>query len=171
LEDDLAKFLVDKVLIDLSRAYSSFRGLIDICISGPASDVKIDYVRHKYRFGTVKSGIGYCAILDGDMKGEAQFSEIASDENVAFLFPHKAPEKFLVEAFLEHNSNATLEAFLKTDNHHASFGKMVDLNLASDKSDARNQCFESFKKTTEYEIFFKELSEFLMGVVARFSEP
>lgn len=171
LEDDLAKFLVDKVLIDLSRIYSSFRGLIDICMSGPASDVKIDYARHKFRFGKVKSGLGFCAIFDGDMKGKVQFADIAADENVMFMFPQDAPEKFLVEAFLESNPNPQLSAFLAADNHHAAFGKMVDLNLASDKSDARNQCFEAFKNTPEYETFFAELSEFLRGVVQRFSDP
>ncbi|MDE3029512.1 MAG: hypothetical protein KGH84_14080, partial [Paracoccaceae bacterium] len=155
----------------ISNIHPSFTQLLDILQSGAASDVATDFNRHKFRYGKIKDGTGYCAVLDGDMLNKPEFVDLASDVNAHFILPYEAPEKFLVSAYLNQSPSPALYSFMQNDNHHAAFGKMVELNLATDKSDARNLCFNAFRESAGYSDFFDGLRDFLMGVVSRFSDP
>lgn len=170
-EDSLASFLIKKVVVKLAERYAHFGKLINIVESGPASDVAVDFKRHKFRYPQVVNKIGFAAVFDGDMKGKSSFSELDKEENIYFIFPFDAPEKFMARAYLKLQPNTELEIFLQNDNHHAFFGQMVKLGLATDHSDARNICYDAFSSSSDFDKHCDELEEFLVAVATRFSDP
>jgi len=169
-EDDIAEFLIKKRLIELNKTSKNFDRLFQILRSGTADMVKTDLCRQKHHFDPSLKMLGYCAVIDGDYANKGGFKELSlPNENLIFLFPHKAPETFLIEAYLGENPNAELESFVKTVNKHALFQKMVDLGLASDKGDARNLCYNSFCKTADFTHHQQELDNFLHEMEKKFS--
>lgn len=170
-EDDLAEFLIKKVATEVSKEHKNFARLFEIIRSGPANMVKTDYERHKHFFDQLRNKIGYCAVFDGDHRNKAGFKELGeSDSFVHFLKPDTAPEVALAKAYLALYPNVELEAFLNADNHHAFFQKMVDMNLAVDKGDAKNKCYTSFEASTGYTAHFEALKAFLIKTATHFSE-
>ena len=170
-EDDLAAFLIKKVATVVSKEDKNFKRLFEIIRSGPANMVKTDYERHKHFFDQLRNKIGYCAVFDGDHRNKDGYKELAdTDEFVHFLKPDTAPEVALAEAYLASNPNDELKAFLDSDNHHAFFQKMVDMDLVADKWDARNKCYTAFEVSPEYDTHFEALKAFLIETAAHFSE-
>lgn len=86
-----------------------------------------------------------------------------------FIYPYEAPEKFLVRAYLSDNSHNELHASLEHSDHHSLFQAMVNFSLASDPSDARSRCYESFKDTPEFTLHDQNLTTFLAYVLRDFS--
>lgn len=170
-EDDLAAFLIKKVVIEIGKVHPHFARLVEVIISGPASQVKNDFVRHKFRYSQVRNKIGFAAVIDGDMKNKADFSDLLAEENCCFLMPEQAPEKFLISAYLNASPHQQLQVFLNNDNHHAAFNKMAEYGLAADAEDAKQICYTAFKASAEHADHFTVLKSFLMGVVTRFSSP
>lgn len=171
-EDDLANFLISQTLTDISQEYRYFQRLINIVESGPASAVKTDYERHKHNYTWIRGKIGYCAVLDGDMKDKSDFSSYFGNaaERVHFLFPYEPPEKFLVRAYLSKYPNANIESALEHTNHHTLFNAMVTEGLATDTMDARNRCHGAFLGTAEHKKQHDELRSFLLAQATYFSE-
>lgn len=170
-EDDLAEFLVKKVATEISKERKNFARLFEIIRSGPADTVKTDYKRHKYFFDQLRNKIGFCAVFDGDHCNKAGFKELVNQENfVHFLKPDTSPEKALAEAYLALNPNDELKAFLVADNHHAFFQKMVDMDLAADRGDAKNKCYSAFEASHEFNDHFESLKTFLIETARHFSE-
>lgn len=169
-EDDIAEFLIKKRLVEQNKTSKNFDRLFQILRSGPADMVKTDLCRQKHHFDPNLKMLGYCAVIDGDYADRGGFKELAfPEENLIFLYPHKAPETFLVEAYLKENPHSELESFTTTVNKHALFQKMVDLGLASDKGDARNLCYSSFCKTADFTVHQEELDRFLRHMATQFS--
>lgn len=170
-EDDIAEFLIRKVSTELSKEYKNFNRLFDIIKSGPADMVKLDFERHKIHDLQVRNKIGYSAVIDGDLSQKSPYKEFfeQNDDVVAFISPEEAPEKFLGKAYLSTYPNQELEAFLIADNHHAFFQKMVQLDLATDKNDAKNRCYTAFEGSEKYDSHFTSLKDFLLGVAKRFT--
>lgn len=163
-EDDLALFLISKVMIEISKEDKFFARRFEVIRSGPANQVANDYNRHKYYFEQLRNKIGYSAVLDGDqISRKAELNIEDDDDKVAFIFPFIAPEKFLAEAFLTANPDEVLSAYLSGHNHHGFFGKMVDLEMAATEVDARSMCYDAFKKSDHFEEHFRSLSMFLKG--------
>ncbi|TQM92404.1 AAA family ATPase [Roseinatronobacter monicus] len=170
-EDDLAEYLITMVATEISKEHKNFRRLFEVIRSGPANMVKTDYERHKFFFNQLRNKIGYCAVFDGDHHNKPGFKELGdADKFVHFLKPYTAPEVALAQAYLASYPNAELQAFLGADNHHAFFQKMVDMDLAVDKADARNNCYSAFKASAEFALHFDSLKEFLMNTATHFSE-
>lgn len=169
-EDALAEFLVKKVATEVSREHKNFTRLFEIIRSGPANMVKTDYQRHKHFFDQLRNKIGYCAVFDGDSRDKAEFKELRdSDKLVHFLKPYTAPEVALAEAYLALYPNDELKAFLDADDHHGFFQKMVDMNLAVDREDAKNKCYTAFEGSSEFPAHFNALKAFLMDTATHFS--
>lgn len=168
-EDDLAEFLIRKVMIEIAKEHKNFSRLFEIIRSGAASEVKNDYERHRFFFSQIRNKIGYCAVIDGDHRHKTGFKELSDEEFVHFLTPYKAPEKALGKAYLDNYPSEELETFYGADNHHAFFKKMVSLDLATSVEDAKNVCYTEFKSSHEYEQHFSELKDFLIRVASKFS--
>ncbi|MFA5375523.1 MAG: AAA family ATPase [Dehalococcoidia bacterium] len=170
-EDEEAEFLIKSVIISLSAGHKHFDRLINVIKSGPANEVKNDYERHKRNFNQMSSRIGFCCVFDGDYRTDPAYSSYYQNpsEFSAFIYPYKAPEKFLVEAFLQNHPNQQLNSALTFIDHHSLFEKMVQLSLAQDVTDAKSQCFSSFRNQPEYMRFEADLEAFLINTVHHFS--
>lgn len=171
-EDDIAKFLIKKIIQKLSEEYEYFGRLIQIVESGPADQVKNDYIRHKRNFSQLRNKIGFAAVFDGDQKSHPDFSHFFNNqsERATFIYPFEAPEKFLVRAYLKKKQNPELASALAHTDHHSLFQAMVNLELASDINDARNLCYDAFTKTQEYIKHRNDFSGFLIDATKHFSE-
>lgn len=150
-EDSLGDFLVSKALLS-SGVGRDFIRLVNIIRSGPVDQVANDYVRHKRNFAQYRNKVGCCAVIDGDYAADPNYSSYVGDATqfVGFIYPHEAPEKFLVRAYLSSNQNAALQTLLSQSNHHSLFGEMVRLGLAADENDARSQCYLAFSLSADY---------------------
>ncbi len=170
-EDELAQFIINKALVKLTENYPHFQKLVDVIRSGPANEVKNDYERHKRNFPQYRNQVGYCGVFDGDHKDHPRYSGYFENpnEDILFLYPYDAPEKFLVRAYLGPNPNAELAAALQHSEHHALFQLMVNLGLAADSSDARSICYTAFEQSPEYAKHYRDLSAFLMRVATKYS--
>ena len=171
-EDDLAAFLIGKILQKLSSIYQYFSRLIQIVESGPVNQVKNDYVRHKRNFSYLRNKVGYAAVFDGDYKDHHDYAVYFQNdsENTCFIYPYEAPEKFLVRSYLNSFPNTELQSALVHTDHHCLFQEMVNLNLATDVSDARSSCYSAFKTVPEFNKHAADLESFLKTVVKHFTE-
>jgi len=171
-EDEIAEFIISNVLVEINRTNKHFKRLINIIISGPADQVKNDYVRHKFHYKQLRLKVGYCCIFDGDYKEDPLYSVYHNnpEEFTFFLYPYTAPEKFLVESFLFVNPHEELASAYKHTDHHALFNSMVDFGLATDEKQALNKCWDAFKTRAEYSKLFKDLKKFLIQTTKHFSE-
>ena len=167
-EDSLAGFLIRKIIVKLSDTYPAFNKLINLIEVGPADKVKDVYLLHKQIFPSMLPKIGYCSVIDGDYFNKPGYQELSKDD-VFFLYPYEAPEKFLGKAYLDASPNQKLQAFLLNANHHNFFQKMVEEGFATDIEDARNLCFDAFKSTAEYEKLEYDLYRFIERQARRFS--
>ena len=170
-EDDLASFLITKVLSRISASYPQFYKLYNLITSGPINEVKNDYCRHKRNFDQYTDKTGYCAIFDGDYHSDLNYSIVADTEGelATFIFPYEAPEKFLVRSYLATHKSQELSAAFIHINHHQLFQKMVELGLATDSHDARALCYAAFETTPEYTRHYDNLERFLKSTVSHFS--
>ena len=171
-EDDIAAFLIRKVIQGIGCSDDHFSRLYQIIKSGPVDQVKNDYVRHKRNFPQLQNKIGYAAVFDGDYKDHPLYSNYFnnSSEEVCFLYPFEAPEKFLVRSFLRLKPNPELQSALAHTDHHSLFQEMVNLGLAADIGDARGRCYDAFEKASEYSKHKLDLTEFLVLLAEKFSE-
>lgn len=171
-EDELASFLISKVLTKISERYPQFHRLFNIVTSGPINEVKVDYCRHKRNFEQYSDKIGYCAVFDGDYAADTTYKCIVNSlsDFALFLSPYEAPEKFLVQAYLTNHSSPQLAAALVQINHHDLFTKMIELGLAADNMDARGICYTSFEGTACFIEHYNRLEHFLKTVISHFSQ-
>lgn len=171
-EDELAAFLIQKAMAQVSLEHPHFSRLVNLIQSGPINEVKNDYIRHKRNFGQYRNRIGYGAVFDGDHIDHPEYSSYFgnNDENVQFLYPYDAPEKFLIRAYLSQHPNAQLRSALDHSDHHSLFQQMVNLGIAADIPDARGQCYTAFENSPEFTKHYAELRDFLVRTVRKFSE-
>jgi predicted ATPase len=170
-EDELAKFIIRKIMVDINSTHKHFDRLFNIITSGAVNEVYDDYKVHKKNYRQLTLKMGYCCVLDGDSKHDQRYSHLEEEHDFGFfLSPHTAPEKFLVNAFLKENPNNELSTALNNSDHHTLFNKMADLGLASDYNDARSICWGYFTETEQFTTLKNELSDFLIKVAKHFSE-
>lgn len=168
-EDSVASFCVKKLLVAINEEKRYFDRYINVVESGPASAVKNDYQRHKYLFEQMTQRIGYCCVLDGDMRNNPDFQDLQSDSLAFFLCSNEAPELFLCRSFLEHHPNKKLHSFITMENHHAVFQEMVTLGLAVNTEDALSECWKEFSLSDEYVKLLESFKKFIFNVVLKFS--
>ena len=170
-EDFLACFLIKKIIAKITQNHPAFNRLVNIVTSGPAKQVKDDFLAHRRLYEKMLPKIGYCCIFDGDHKDKDGYKEFYDngDEGVFFLCPYEAPERFLARAYLERHPNAALESFIAYQDHHQFFSEMERQGIASDENDARNQCFSAFAETAAYATFLDQLYSFITNRAIYFS--
>jgi predicted ATPase len=170
-EDTEAEFIIKNMLVKINQTKKNFDKLVNIIISGPIDQVKNDYLRHKKNFPYMRLKIGYCCVFDGDHITHTDYSMYHQNQNefTFFLYPYVAPEKFLVQTYLDAYPNSQLNTALAYTDHHALFQEMVNLGLASDKFQARQLCWDQFKTTAEYQQFENDFTPFIINTVSHFS--
>ena len=170
-EDDIAHFIIKKLLVKLNSEYNYFDRLVNVIESGPANMVKNDYERHKKNFDQMRLKIGYACIFDGDYKSKPDYSKYHknSNENSLFLYPYTAPEKFLVKAYLNEYPNAVIQTALNISDHHTLFLEMTNEGLATDEKDALMKCWDCFEKTPEFRLLENTFNEFIINVAQEFT--
>lgn len=170
-EDSLACFLIKKIISKINQNHPAFNKLVNIVTSGPANQVRDDFLTHRRLYDKMLPKIGYCCIFDGDYKDKDGYKEFYDngDEGVFFLCPYDAPEKFLARAYLERHPNAVLNSFIVHQDHHQFFSEMERLGVASDENDARNQCFSAFTETADYATLEEQLYNFIKNRAIYFS--
>lgn len=171
-EDDLADFLISKIVVMLTAKYPQFNKLINIIRSGPVDQVENDYLRHKRNLSQYRNKVGCCAVFDGDYKSDPKYSNYYNNpsEHTFFLYPYEAPEKFLVRAYLNKAPNQELAAALVHSNHHSLFQAMENFGLAVNKEDALEKCYAAFEGSPEFSKHEHDLSNFLVSVATHYSE-
>jgi len=150
-EDDLAEFLISKACLSAPAGRDMIR-IVNIIKSGPVDQVATDYRRHKRNFTQYRNKVGCCAVIDGDYISDPIYSSYIGDPDnfVGFIYPHEAPEKFLVRAYLANRPNPQLQTLLGQADHHSLFAEMVRIGLAADEQDARNDCYREFSQSADY---------------------
>lgn len=169
-EDELSEFLIAKALLSGNEGHGIMR-MVNIIRSGPVDQVESDYKRHKRNFEQYRNKIGYGAIIDGDYYTDKRFSSYAENtaELVGFIYPHAAPEKFLISSYLQSKPNARLRAMLEHDDHHGLFLGMASLGLAADAADARNICYACFAGAAEYKRHVEDIINIVNAAIRMFS--
>jgi len=170
-EDTESEFIINNILVEINKTKKNFSRLINIIKSGPINEVKNDYMRHKRNYSQMKFKIGYCCVFDGDYRNDPAYSSFHDNpsEYSFFLYPFKAPERFLVQAYITANPNRQLQVALGNIDHHSLFQEMVTLGLCTDKSQARQVSWDAFKATSEYATLETSIKSFLFKTVTDFS--
>lgn len=170
-EDTEAEFIIKNLLVDLSISKKYFNRLVNVIKSGPADQVKNDYERHKHNYSQMRFKLGYCCVFDGDYHNDSKYSQYLTQEEFSlFLYPHIAPEKFLVKSYLDISPNPLLQTALTHDDHHSLFSKMVSIGLAVDVNQAKQECWNAFKRSSDYEILKDNFQQFILKTIQSFSE-
>lgn len=171
-EDDLAKFIIKSMLITINQQFKYFDRLVNIIKSGPINQVKNDYESHKRIYEQMVIKIGYSCVFDGDHISHPSFSNYYSnpEEHSFFIYPHKAPEVFLVEAFLKTKHSNKIESALSLTDHHSLFHEITNEGFATDPTSARNMCWNLFTNTSEYKKLFNDFYNYIINTVKYFSE-
>ena len=171
-EDEEAKFIIRNLLININSRYRNFDRLVNIISSGPINEVKSDYERHKRNYGQMRMKIGYACVFDGDYKNDPNYSNYHDNnsEFSFFLYPYMAPEKFLVSAYLRNYPNQQLQSAYNYNDHHTLFQEMAHFGISADRDQARNVCWDEFKRSPEYTRLCDTFEEFIVRTVKYFSE-
>lgn len=167
VEDNLAKWVLLRVIDLLNAKMPGFAHLINIIVCGCADNTFNSYLFLRDHYRELKPKCGYACVLDGDQRG-AHASNLSEDDILSFLPGNEAPEKILVGAFLADNPNKSLEYHLKS-NCHCLFGKMQEFGICSDLDSARLLCWKSFESSQSGQKSIKELCDFLIMACKRFS--
>lgn len=169
-EDDIAKGIIRSLLIKINEEKKGFDKLVNIVMSGPKDEVRNDYERHKRNFSQLLPKKGFCCVFDGDVFNDKVYDKYKKDEEFSFfLYPYREPEYVLLSAYLEKTPNPALSYFIKHDDIHQGFSKMVELGLAADAKDAYSKCWMVFTKTADYNTLFEQFKGFIFRVIQYFN--
>ncbi|MEN8369341.1 AAA family ATPase [Acinetobacter bereziniae] len=165
-EDDIAKFIIKKILsnINKSNIYTNIIDLVNIIVSGSADKTYNFFNVHKETYPFKKIKTGYACILDGDMR-----SEYPDEENLHFLYSNYSPEKFLTEHYLQNNPNPNLNYHLQYSDNHCLFEKMIELQIATSKNEAFELCWNEFEHSDFGISYIQELEEFITSMLNKYS--
>jgi predicted ATPase len=171
-EDNEAEFIINSLLTELNKSHKNFHKLVNVIKSGPINQVKNDYEMHKRIYPQLRIKTGYACVFDGDYVDNSDYSFYHENQNEFsfFLYPYMAPEKFLVNAYLNQNPNDRLQSALNFSDHHTLFQEMTNFGLAADRNQARNHCWDIFKQTSDYTKLERTFNIFIKRTVKYFSE-
>lgn len=173
-EDDIAKKIILKAVSEINEIqHINLNRLINIIVSGSASQTFENFTVQKRIFAQLKIKIGCACVLDGDKKEEKTRSGenvYPAQKNLFFLYSREAPEKFLLRCYLESNTNEKLQYHIEQSNAHCLFDKAVEENVSTNITDLFEKLWDHFANTSDGKIFIDELKKFLIDVCKNFSE-
>lgn len=174
VEDRIAKKIVEKAISKIQKNYrlQHFKDLINIIISNGAKEAYENFEVHKRTYEHKKIKAGYACILDGDQKKQMKERDKLQphDDLLHFFYSDKAPEVFLIEAFLQKHPNPTMRYHVGQSNPHVLFRKMVETSLAMSEDDAFEKCWEIFSNSHEGDQYFESLMNYILYVAKYFSK-
>lgn len=173
-EDDVAESIILKAIANIIREkkVTNFHLLINIIVSGSVDTTYANFLAHDRTYKKKKIKVGYACVLDGDAKAlkTTKGGRLYPDQKgLMFLYSEKAPEMFLLEAYLQANPNDTLEYHVRNSNPHVLFEKMVEQGIAVDTKAAFELCWDCFQSTEVGAKYFEELKTFLVDIAKEFS--
>ncbi len=167
VEDDVSKEIIKRAISEVTTINPGFNRLIRVVIIGSA-DKTFNY------FKTRKDVIAQepytskpACVLDGDMSSAVRDDgalKYPAQNDLFFHYSNLAPEKMLLQEYLNLHPNPTLQYHLENSNPHCLFQKMVDEGFAVDKRDAFSQCFSAYRNMTAGDVHFNQLKAFLVGL-------
>lgn len=169
VEDDLAKWIVSKVISKVNGRIPGFSHLVNIVVAGDADKTFGAYRFLREHFRDLHPKCGCVCVLDGDQRNRFG-AQAAREDGLFFLFGIDSPEKGLLRAYLENEPNTTLTYHLQVSNPHCLFQKMCELGVCVNVEEARQVCWDSFSESETGVHFVNELSEFLIRSCQHYSE-
>ncbi|RZK25586.1 MAG: hypothetical protein EOO43_05135 [Flavobacterium sp.] len=173
-EDSEAKKIIQKALSSIQSQHKlyNFSSLVNIIASGSGSRTHSHYTSHKETYPFKKIKTGYACILDGDqknLKDKTGTPIFPVEEGLHFLYSDESPEKFLVRVYLADNPDINLQYHLNNSNVHSLFEKMIERSICTTKDEAFEKCWDIFEKTTDGQLYFEELQNFIINMVKKYS--
>lgn len=168
VEDDLAEWILVRVINKINSTLPGFYHLINIVECGGANDTYLYYCFLRDHYGKLKPKCGYACVLDGDKKEEYN-PKLSEDDTVSFLPGMEPPEKFLMAAYLSNNPNEVLQYHYASSNVHCFFSKMQEQGLCADEETAKNLCWAAYESSQEGQQAIQEMTSFLINTCKKFS--
>src|SRR5690606_16463669 len=173
-EDKEAEKIIKKAIsfLQTSKGLYNFSNLVNIIVSGSGDKTYSYYTSHKETYPFKKIKTGFACVLDGDrksLKDKAGNPSYPVEDGVHFLYSNDSPEKFLIREYLQTNPNPTLQYHLDNSDPHSLFQKMIENSICTTKDEAFDICWESFIKTSNGQIYFDELQNFLIEITKKYS--
>lgn len=166
VEDDLAKWIVTRIINKVNTTVPGFYHLINIVICGSADRTYSSYCFLRDHYNDLKPKCGYACILDGDKRDEYI---ISPDDNISFLPGNEAPEKVMFGSYLANNPSQGLQYHLTSSNPHCLFSKMQEQGICSDEETAKNLCWSAYEASTDGQQAIQKLSNYLIDICKKFS--
>lgn len=164
VEDDISHWIIDKAINEINAANPGFACLIKIYEIGAADKTYNCFQQQLDLRGMGQNGAKPLCILDGDMREIKDSSgnfRYPTQADLFFHFSDLAPEKMLLEKYLECNPNESLQYHLDNSNPHCLLEKIVESGLVSSRKEAFNLVFESYKTSPDGAVHYDELKTFL----------
>jgi len=168
VEDDVSAMIVNKAIDAINTDNAGFARLMNVIQVGSADKTynyfKTRQLLRKYEPLTPKP----ICILDGDMcdkcdsQGQLRY---ASENDLFFHFTNLAPEKMLLQHYLEINQNTALSYHFENSNPHCLFEKMIEEGVATNKTDAFEKCYQAMIATPTGREYIDKLKSFLIQAV------
>lgn len=168
VEDDLAKWIILRVINKINFTIPGFYHLINIVECGSANDTYSYYCFLRDHYGELKPKCGYACVLDGDKKAEYS-PKLSQGDTVSFLPGTEAPEKFMLAAYLSNNPNEILQYHYTTSNVHCFFSKMQEQGLCADEETAKNLCWSAYETSQDGQQAIQDMTSFLINTCKKFS--
>lgn len=158
VEDDVSKMIVLKAIEEINDENHNFSRLINTIIVGSAQKT-YDYFKNRQSLRVQEHNVSKVAcILDGDMEGDTRFPQ---EESLFFHYSDVAPEKMLLQFYLQSSPNQALQYHLEKSNPHCLLSKMVEQGISANENVAFQTCFQKYRNSQDGSAHFKNLKEFL----------
>lgn len=168
VEDDVSHWIVDKAINDINSVDPGFARLIKIYEIGSADQTYNCFQFQKALRNKGQNGAKPICILDGDMRNMKDSNgniQYPAQPDLFFHFSDKAPEKILLEKYLNNNPNESLRYHLDNSNPHCLLEKIVESGLTSTKKEAFNIAFDCYRTSSDGAVHYDELKTFLKNAV------
>lgn len=174
VEDDVSELILEKVITGITaNTIHGFSNLVNIIIIGSADKTYNCFIAHRDTYENKKIACGFACVLDGDRrnlkKGGTNDLQYPPEKGLFFHSSNFAPEKMLLQKYINQQYNSTLEYHANHSNPHCLFQKMIEEGICSSKNEAFEVCWNAFSSTADGQTYIVELSEFLIDRCRVFS--
>lgn len=167
VEDVESKQIVDNAIAEINTTNPGFARLVKPVVVGSANDT-YKYFKTRQKLSSVETLFSKAAcVLDGDMRLKQDKNGLLFPPQQDLFFHHSndAPEKMLVKLYLAVHPNPALEYHVNNSNPHCLLEKMVEQGLVTDRRQAFDLCFDSYRNSADGNRNFQELMQFIEGLL------
>lgn len=165
-EDEVSKWFIQKILQEINnlKIAGFYSELFNVITCGSADLTYKIFKMREQIYDQVKIKSGHACILDGDMKNKLskEGSPLYPNQRGLYFLPvNSSPEKILSEKYEAINSNPKFRYHIEKSNPHCLLDKMVEFYGLSDRRDAFNASWITYKNSAEGIEAIKNLIDFL----------